>query len=441
MSKALLAIGLAFGDEGKGSVVDALTRREGASLVVRFNGGAQAAHNVVTPDGQHHVFAQFGSGTLAGARTHLSRFMLVNPMTLLNEAAHLEFLGIKDSLSLMTIEREALVTTPLHMAMNKLRELARGDARHGSCGMGIGETVAYALAHPYDALRVGDLEDEPTIRRKLGDLCDRLWASVSDIVSFSKRPAGFFEACDDVAQFKGWPADNAERMAAMVAPMRELVKRTKLVDRDWLPQTMEDTTTIFEGAQGVLLDQTHGFQPHTTWSDCTFGNANALIEGFTGDVTRLGITRAFMTRHGAGPLPTESVELAPLATHDHNKTGQWQGSFRVGALDLPLLRYARSHIDMLDGLIVTNIDRLNAIDPSGVLAMRHFCNMYSVDGDLWHAMRGADGNTLKEVTPLYSIGLTPQVPMASAAFIADQLSVPLYGISTGPTHADKTWIK
>src|ERR1041384_8832751 len=94
--------GLLLGDEGKGKIVDALTRRIGASLVIR-TGGCQAAHHVVTDDGRSHCFAQFGSGALAGARTHLSRFMFIEPVALIREAAHLEALGVRDPLSTLTV--------------------------------------------------------------------------------------------------------------------------------------------------------------------------------------------------------------------------------------------------------------------------------------------------------------------------------------------------
>ena len=125
--------------------------------VVRFNGGAQAAHNVVTRDGRHHAFAQFGAGTFTpGVRTHLSRFVLLDPLALAAEATHLAIVGVPDALDRLTVDRDALLTTPYHRAANRARELARGNHRHGSCGMGIGETASYALTHPADAPRAGD---------------------------------------------------------------------------------------------------------------------------------------------------------------------------------------------------------------------------------------------------------------------------------------------
>ncbi|NKY79097.1 adenylosuccinate synthetase, partial [Nocardiopsis dassonvillei] len=154
-----VVVDLGFGDAGKGVTVDLLCARRRFGAVVRANGGAQAAHNVVTPDGRHHTFAQFGAGTLAPGGpvpTHLSRLMVVDPFALAAEAGHLASLGVADPFALVTVDRRALISTPWHRAANQARERARGEARHGSCGMGVGETVAYALARPEDAPTAGD---------------------------------------------------------------------------------------------------------------------------------------------------------------------------------------------------------------------------------------------------------------------------------------------
>ncbi|MCM2417953.1 adenylosuccinate synthetase [Streptomyces sp. RKAG293] len=186
-----IVVDLGYGDAGKGAVVDRLCSADPVRAVVRFNGGAQAAHNVVTPDGRHHTFAQFGSGTLHGTPTYLSRFMLVDPLALAAEADHLAALGVRDPLALLTVDRDAALTTPYHAAANRLREQARGGERHGSCGMGIGETAAYALAHPEDAPRVGDCVSRPRLLRKLALLRDRL----SD--ELGRLPAPPVEHCAD----------------------------------------------------------------------------------------------------------------------------------------------------------------------------------------------------------------------------------------------------
>src|SRR5215213_5251193 len=158
MHHAFLTVDLGFGDAGKGSIVDFLTHEHAAHTVVRYNGGAQAAHRVVTAGAnpREHVFAHFGSGTLAGAATHLSRFMLLDPLAMLAEEQHLRELGVDDAFERTTIDEQALVLTPFQRAVNRLRELARGDARHGSCGMGIGETMVDYLEHGARVLCAGD---------------------------------------------------------------------------------------------------------------------------------------------------------------------------------------------------------------------------------------------------------------------------------------------
>src|ERR1700683_294605 len=175
-----IVCGLGFGDEGKGAVTDYLCSQDSADpahAVVRFNGGAQAAHNVVTADGRHHTFAQFGSGSSTpGVRTHLSRFMLVDPLALAAESAHLASVGVGDALGRLSIDRDALLTTPYHRAANRAREKARGQDRHGSCGMGIGETARYALENPGDAPRAADCSAPRTLARQLARLRDRLAA-------------------------------------------------------------------------------------------------------------------------------------------------------------------------------------------------------------------------------------------------------------------------
>jgi len=115
--RPILVVDLAFGDCGKGTLVDFLTRRCQPTAVVRFNGGPQAGHNVVTPDSRHHTFSQFGSGSFVpGVKTVLSRFMLIEPYALLNEARHLDSISVSDPLSRLIIHRNCLVISPCHQA-------------------------------------------------------------------------------------------------------------------------------------------------------------------------------------------------------------------------------------------------------------------------------------------------------------------------------------
>ncbi len=131
--EAHLVVDLGFGDAGKGTLTDWLVRRHGARLVVRFNGGAQAGHNVVTEDGRHHTFAQFGAGSFVpGVRTHLARPTVLHPLAMLVEARHLARKGVPDALERTTVSEGARVITPFHQAAGRLRALARGSGRHGT---------------------------------------------------------------------------------------------------------------------------------------------------------------------------------------------------------------------------------------------------------------------------------------------------------------------
>lgn len=340
----MVVVGMGYGDEGKGTMAEWFTRTLGSTLVCRFNGGAQAGHNVVLADGRHHTFAQFGSGTFAGARTHLSRHVLVNPQTLLTEASVLADKGVQSPLSRVSIERGALVTTHFHVLANRLREAARGDARHGSCGMGIGETAEDALLHPAEAIRIEDVENPLRLRTKLEALRarklaavpnsdDRLWGAIHD-------------------------PDLIERTVRELAHVRVACM---IVDESFLERELRAGPVVFEGAQGVLLDQDYGFHPHTTWSKTGSGNALELLNEAAvdrGEVTTVGVLRCFSTRHGAGPFVTEDVSCDAMAAGDHNTVGAWQGRFRIGYLDLVALRYASAVVGLPDEVVLTHCDRV-----------------------------------------------------------------------------------
>ena len=452
--QAILVADLGYGDAGKGSIVDYLTRAHGAHTIVRYNGGAQAAHNVVTADGRHHTFAQFGSGSFVpGTRTYLSRCMLVDPLALLAEADHLRAVGVTDALARLAVDRDALVVTPLQQATNRLRELARGDGCHGSCGLGIGETMADALAQPTTAVRAGDLADPATVRRKLAGLRDLKLAELGDL-----RPC--------------LPATAAVRreLAPLLDPdignlcadlYAAVARQIEVVDADYLGRLLaRPGTVIFEGAQGVLLDEWHGFHPYTTWSTTTFANADALLgeAGYTGDIMRLGVVRAYATRHGPGPFVTEDPALAAAIPDAHNATNPWQRAFRVGHFDLVATRYALDVAGPVDGLAVTNLDRLAAL-PAWRLcyAYRYAGAASDLDGFCEHAGTTARTITVRrppdlghqeqltarldQCRPLYEAVLSAGGARDRATYCArleEELRVPVVLCSSGPTAADKT---
>ncbi|MEI2779713.1 MAG: adenylosuccinate synthetase [Tetrasphaera sp.] len=349
-----MVVDLGFGDAGKGTLTDHLARTRGAHTVVRFNGGAQAAHNVVTPDGRHHTFSHVGAASFVpGVETFLSRHMVVHPLALVVEARHLAQKGLPDVLSRVSVSEHARVTTPYAQAACRLREIARGAHRHGSCGVGVGETVRDAIALGDGAIVARDLSDDDALRDKLRRLQAHKHHELRDEI---RALRGSPEAAGEIALLEG-----ARTNDDFIAALAEFRARVRVVGDEHLRGLLaRDGAVVFEGAQGVLLDEWRGFHPYTTWSTCTFDNALALLEssGYSGEIVRLGVLRTYATRHGAGPFPTEDVTLAPAVPEAHNGLGPWQGAFRVGHPDLVLWRYALACTRGVDALCATHTDRL-----------------------------------------------------------------------------------
>jgi adenylosuccinate synthase len=423
---------LGYGDAGKGTVTDWLcspaARGAGAPglrtphAVVRFNGGAQAAHNVVTADGRHHAFAQFGSGMFTpGVLTHLSRFVLVDPLALAPEAAHLASAGVTAPWDRLTVDRDALLTTPFHRAANRARERARGAGRHGSCGMGIGETARYGLEFPAEAPRARDCASPRLLAHKLELLRDWLAAE------FGTAARG------------GVGADRVPPIGDVCMAFGAFAQRVALVDDGYLAGLLRAGPVVFEGAQGVLLDEWHGFHPYTTWSTTTFANAETLLAEAGQTATRLGVIRCYLTRHGPGPLVTEDPTLE--LTDRHNRRNEWQGPFRTGHFDAVALRYAIEVTGGVDGLALTHLDTA-AHQP-----LLH-CDRYLADGKAINRLPvGRDRdlvrqerltNLLLRAVPRYADSGAPvpaaDWPDAVAGALDSQVSL----LSFGPTNRDKT---
>ncbi len=422
MKRAVIVQGLGFGDEGKGATVDFLTRRLQADLVVRYCGGSQAGHNVVLPDGRRHAFAQFGAGTLAGAATYLGEQMVVNPPAMHKEARHLLEITGDDPFLKLLIHPRALVSTAYHQQLNRLRELARGAARHGSCGHGIGETRSYWLKHGQDAIFAADLVDRQTLAGKLELLRQRVLLEAQELVEHV-------------------PEDQRWRLELFMEPARQIARQLwqMAVPLQFQAVVPEYTTAIFEGAQGVLLDEWRGFHPYTTWSTVTLQHALAMVEESRADeLCTLGVTRAYMTRHGAGPLPNWDPELDASPSAPGNPTKAWQGTIRRGWLDLVLLRYAAEAVGgPLDGLAVNCLDQLAGV--SSKLCATYRCNSsvpmerLSPSPIPWLARQQELTALLEHVTGVCE----PAAPMAICDRLArDVAQVVLTG--NGPTWQDRT---
>ncbi|MBM4344190.1 MAG: adenylosuccinate synthetase [Deltaproteobacteria bacterium] len=356
MATAWVVTDIGYGDAGKGALVDQLAARHSCTLVVRVHGGAQAGHNVVAPDGRQHTFSQFGAASFqAGRATLHAAGMIVAPLALRGEADHLHSLGVDDPIARLRIDGRCRITTPLHQAANRLREAARGAGRHGSCGIGVGETVRDGLLCGAEALCASDLRDPTAVRRKLASLRDRL---VCDVQAETGPIAATF---------------NRDAWVLLQAPLDELsdhlcgaVARVAILAPDEVRAAVAAAgDVIVEGAQGVLLDEWVGFHPHTTWSTCTTASANGFFAdvGWTGAVRRFGVLRCYMMRHGAGPLPGEDSSLDPRLPERHNALHPWQGRVRKAPLDLVALRYAIDACGDLDALCVTHLDQAPRLPP------------------------------------------------------------------------------
>ncbi len=399
--------GLAYGDEGKGTIVDYLTRIYGAKLVVRYNGGPQAGHRVVTANGQSHIFSQFGSGTLAGARTYLSEYMLIEPYALVNEA---DSLGC--GLDRVCIHEAAVVITPYHWMANQIRELARDkdSKRHGSCGMGVGEARGDSLVAGSNTIFARDLLKSEVSVLKLRDLKAQKLEELKDLASVCMGTAVVYRQME------------REDPNAVAAFYRK--HAWNIVSGNYVRNCCRSKqTVIFEGAQGVLLDEILGASPFVTWTNTTYDNAQGIL-GTEIEPTRIGVIRTHMTRHGHGPFVTESTGV-PASSDDHNTEGPWQGPVRRGWFDAVALRYSIKHAKP-DLLAITHLDRAHE--------EFKYVNEYQ--------RCGASVYTLDKFTPEYLSEITYQLLTASPVaaperLIASLLEVRLMITSNGPRPQDK----
>jgi len=322
MMKAAVVIGANYGDEGKGLITDYLAALDNSNtLVIRFNGGAQAGHTVQRPDGLRHVFSHFSSGTFAGVQTYLSDFFIANPILFTEELEKLQACGYSPK---VTIHPEAVVTTPYDMYINQAFENFQGEKRHGSCGVGISETIERSL-HAKFQLTVKDLFDQEKVKERLllirdewlelrlGQLIQRELTKDEKDLIFSKEIFAYF--LENIQTFLTY---------CDVADYRYLGKWDRL---------------IFEGAQGLLLDQGHKGFPHVTRSNTGLQNVSTIAS--LNNIRHLDIhyvTRCYLTRHGAGPLLDECPSCpCPHFKDETNLPHKFQGTLRFAPLNIEAL--------------------------------------------------------------------------------------------------------
>jgi adenylosuccinate synthase len=325
--RARAVIGANFGDEGKGLITDYLCAMQGAGIVVRFNGGAQAGHTVVTPEGQRHVFGHFGSGTLAGVPTYLSQFFILNPIVFFREVTELHAMGVRP---VVYAHPDCLVTTFADMMINQALETKRGNGRHGSVGLGISETIERSMV--------------PELKITMSDL----WNRISGLES---RLA---EICGKYAAFRtGSKIKEPEMLQKFIECCWAFAERVEPLG---MGQCVDP---VFEGAQGLLLDQGNKeFFPHVTRSNTGLANVRTLCaQARITEIDAYYVSRTYLTRHGAGPLPGEDPAMA--FEDDTNVDHPWQGRIRFAPLDVKAL-HKRCAADCggAPQIILTHCDQL-----------------------------------------------------------------------------------
>lgn len=340
MGKNVVILGTQWGDEGKGKIVDLLTDQ--VSLVSRFQGGHNAGHTLVI-DGKKTVLHLIPSGILReGVTCLIGNGVVLSPEALLKEIAGLEENGVSVRKNLRLSPACPLILQ-YHVALDQARELARGSAKIGTTGRGIGPAYEDKVARR--GLRLGDLVDLKSFAVKLKDILDY---HNFQLTEFYKVEAVSYEKV--LADCTAW----AEQMLPMMADVTEILHTAR----------EQGENILFEGAQGSLLDIDHGTYPYVTSSNTTAGGT-ATGSGF-GPLYLdyvLGITKAYTTRVGSGPFPTElECEIGEYLGKKGHEFGATTGrKRRCGWFDAVAVRHA-NRINSVTGICLTKLDVLDGLE-------------------------------------------------------------------------------
>ena len=420
----VVVVGTQWGDEGKGKLVDWLT--EMSQGVVRFQGGHNAGHTLVI-NGVKTALHLIPSGIMRpGVKCYIGNGVVLSAGKLFEEIEGLEKAGVEVR-SRLRISEACPLILPFHAAIDIAREIFRekgGTEKIGTTGRGIGPAYEDKIARR--ALRVQDLKHPDRFAAKLRELLD-LHNFV--LTGFLNAPAIEFDAV----------YDEAMRHAEMLKPMMADVSR-ELNDAH-----KAGANLLFEGAQGTLLDVDHGTYPYVTSSNCVAGNASAGAGVGPGLLHYiLGITKAYCTRVGGGPFPTEldwEVKGTPgyhMSTVGFEKGVTTGRSRRCGWFDAALLKRS-AQVNGLSGLCITKLDVLDGLDELKL------CTGYHLDGQVTDILP-IGGDDIARCVPIYetmpgwsqsSVGVTQydQLPPAAQQYlqrIEEVTGVPIHMISTSP---------
>jgi adenylosuccinate synthase len=417
MSKNVVVIGTQWGDEGKGKIVDWLA--ESVQGVVRFQGGHNAGHTLWI-NGKKTILRLIPSGIMhPGVTCFIGNGVVLSPEALLKEIEELEAAGL-DVRSRLQISEICPLILPYHVAIDKAREARKGDGKIGTTGRGIGPAYEDKVARR--ALRVQDLFNPALFDEKL--------AEVLDYHNFvlTKYLGAEAVSANEVR-------DQAMALAPAIAPM------VKDVSSNLYAMQQEGKRLLFEGAQGALLDVDHGTYPFVTSSNCVAGAASAGAGVGPQQLDYvLGITKAYTTRVGSGPFPTELVDeigtrLATIGKEFGSVTGRPR---RCGWFDGAALKRS-VRLNGITGLCITKLDVLDGLETIQ-LGVGYRVNGEFRDVLPYGAHAVAQAQPVLEELPGWSestVGITEydKLPQAARRYlerVAEVCGVPIDLVSTGP---------
>lgn len=421
MAKSIVILGSQWGDEGKGKIVDMLMER--AHAAVRFQGGHNAGHTLVI-DGQKTILRLIPSGILHPHVTCLiGNGVVLSPFALLEEIDELERRGVNVS-SRLRISEACVLILPYHVALDKAREAAKGGAAIGTTGRGIGPAYEDKVARR--ALRFGDLFDDEKLSHKL-----------KEVLHYHNFVLEHYHHQAPV-EFESLFA-SLVKLRERLQPMREDVGSLLMHYHN------EGKNILFEGAQGTLLDIDHGTYPYVTSSNTVVGAASVGSGyGIKQLDYILGITKAYTTRVGAGPFPTELKDDVgkQLSTRGHEFGSVTGRPRRCGWLDIVALRKS-IQLNSFSGLCITKLDVLDGL-PSVKI-----CIAYRLNGKEY-LYPPLDSALFAECIPVYEempgwqestagIKSFEQLPLNAQQYllrIEKLASIPIDIISTGPDRKD-----
>ena len=421
MTKSLVVIGAQWGDEGKGKIIDILT--ENADAVVRFQGGHNAGHTLVI-DGDKTVLHLIPSGIFNDAKCIIGNGVVVHLPTLIKEIEYLESKGI-DIHSKLMISSQCPLILPSHILIDEARERSLGKKSIGTTGRGIGPVYEDKVARR--VVHVMDLFDEDLFRSKL--------SSLIDYHNFILKELFGADGVDTEEVSKDW-MDQFDKIRNLVVDSSKTVNEFRA----------SNSNILFEGAQGSMLDIDQGTYPFVT-SSSTLSGASSLGSGIGPlDIDGvLGITKAYATRVGSGPFPTEidddyGKHMAKIGVEFGATTGRPR---RCGWLDLVALRKA-VNINSISHLCITKIDVLDGLDKILV------AEEYEIEDKKYDTLPAMSQNQYEKIVPIYkeysgwagkTSGLKSfdQLPIEAQTLIKGieiSVGVPISLISTGPDRND-----